>query len=106
VSAAADTATLTLPEPSAPSRLSPSSSRSEALSPMSSVRRVAQSSISSVASVAAWADRFRSRVASQVRWKIGDGRRLLVMMLGGGCDGFGAGGGGLRLGLVVEELAA
>jgi len=31
-------------------------------------------------------------VASQFRWKIGDGRRFLVVMLGGGCDGFVGGG--------------
>ena len=45
-------------------------------------------------------------VASHVRWKIGDGRRLLVMMLGGGCDGFGGGAGGLGVGVGVEQLAA
>lgn len=45
-------------------------------------------------------------VASQVRWKIGDGRRLLVMMLGGGCDGFGDGDGGLGAGVGVEQLTA
>ena len=45
-------------------------------------------------------------VASQVRWKIRDGRRLLVMMLGGGCDGFGDAAGGLGAGVGVEQLAA
>ncbi len=39
----------------------------------------------------------RGLVASHLRWKIGDGRRLLALMLRGGCDGFGAGCGGLLL---------
>ena len=45
-------------------------------------------------------DKFQ--VASHVRWKIRDGRRLLVMMLGGSCVGFGDAAGGVG----VEQLAA
>ena len=50
--------------------------------------------------------RATSPVASHVRWKIRDGRRLLVMMLGGSCVGFGDAAGGLGAGVGVEQLAA
>ena len=48
----------------------------------------------------------RRLVASHLRWKIGDGRRLLGVMLGGGCDGFGDAAGGIVAGVGVEQLAA
>jgi hypothetical protein len=43
-----------------------------------------------------------SGVASHLRWRIGEGCRFLVMMLGGGCDSFGGVGDGVFCGLGVE----
>ncbi len=45
-------------------------------------------------------------VASQFRWKIGEGRRFLVAMLGGGCDGLVDLTAGISGGGWVEQLVA
>ncbi len=52
-----------------------------------------------VSMVAVW-------VTSQFRWKIGEGRRFLVVMLGGGCNGLAEMAAWVSGGGWVEQLAA